>query len=154
MLQRFVLSTKLVPATAALCLTAAFATSAWTQQVTGAIFTTTQSAGTVNANIYSSKEDVYLNGGPQKNGSALAPGTYYFQVTDPSGASLLSTDPAVCRQVSVDSHGLFSAYVTTGTATGCVAHMTSTSFSGNGAVTFQLVPFNDTPTQAGSTKLG
>src|SRR5258708_23324319 len=67
----------------------------------GAIYTTTASATTVNANIYAAKSDVYLSGGPQnKQDPGLGPdGTYYFQVTDPSGAVLLSTDDINCPQV-------------------------------------------------------
>lgn len=45
---------------------------------------------------------MYLNGGPQNaNGPGLPEGLYYFQVTDPSGGTLLSTDNAVCRQLQV-----------------------------------------------------
>src|SRR5579864_2791656 len=71
--------------------------------VNGAIFTTDISGQTVNGNIYASKPDVYLNGGPQnQHDSGLVPdGTYYFQVTDPSGAVLLSADDISCRQVVV-----------------------------------------------------
>jgi hypothetical protein len=135
-----------------ICLAGIVTTPASAQQVTGAIFTTTKDAGTVDANIYADKDSVYLNGGPQKSGAALAPGTYYYQVTDPSGATLLSTDPAVCRQITVGSNGLFSGIVTTGSAAGCSAHMTSASFSGNGAVTVQLSPYNDTPNAGGEYK--
>jgi len=149
MVQRFVIFKKLVPACAAFCLTAAFATSAWTQQVTGAIFTTVSDGTRVNANIYLQAQDVYLNGGPQKNGSALAPGKYYFQVTDPSGNTLLSTDPAVCRQVTVGSNGLFSGYVT---VAGCDVSAHAQGTSSNGAVTVQLFPFDPTPNAGGEYK--
>src|SRR3954469_23507721 len=73
--------------------------------VSGAIYTTNASGTTVNGNIYDAKADVYLNGGPQnKHDAGLSPdGVYYFQVTDPSGAVLLSTDDAACRQVVVSS---------------------------------------------------
>src|SRR5215210_1475674 len=72
----------------------------------GAIFTSTGDGATVNANIYDDKNDVYLNGGPQgMSNTGLPPGTYYFQVTDPSGATLLSTDPASCRQLTVGING-------------------------------------------------
>src|SRR5215469_16681719 len=73
--------------------------------VNGAIQTTTSDGKTVNANIYPSKDAVYLTGGPQnENGNGLVPdGTYYFQVTDPSGATLLSTDDISCRQVVVQN---------------------------------------------------
>lgn len=71
----------------------------------GAIFTTTDNGSRVNANIYGDKSDVYLDGGPGPNalqGSAgLDDGIYVFQVTDPSGQTLLSTDKAACRVVEV-----------------------------------------------------
>src|SRR5688572_28847532 len=68
----------------------------------GAIYTSLKDGGTVNQNLYAAKADVYLNGGPQnENANGLPDGTYYFQVTDPSGATLLSEDDAVCRQVVV-----------------------------------------------------
>src|SRR5258708_6343596 len=71
-------------------------------QATGAIFTSTNGGEYVDANLYDSKEAVYLNGGPQNDNSpGLPDGDYYFQVTDPSGAVLLSTDPIECRQVKV-----------------------------------------------------
>src|SRR4051794_36048935 len=61
----------------------------------GAIYTTDRTATIVNANVqYGFGTDVYLSGGPQNTKAAgLADGTYYFQVTDPSGKVLLSTDP-------------------------------------------------------------
>jgi hypothetical protein len=54
--------------TVATCSIALFAS------VNGAIFTTTASGTAVNANIYDSKSDVFLNGGPQNDhGSLLEP---------------------------------------------------------------------------------
>jgi hypothetical protein len=72
-----------------------------------ALYTTTQDGTAVNANIYPTSTDVYISGGPQNNKSAGLPdGTYYFQVTDPSGGTLLSTDAAICRQLTVmGGHG-------------------------------------------------
>src|SRR5436305_15167380 len=72
-------------------------------QVTGAIYTSTGSGTTVNGNLYDAKTSVYLNGGPQnKNDPGLGPdGEYYYQVTDPSGAVLLSADDVSCRVVVV-----------------------------------------------------
>lgn len=59
-------------------------------QVSGAVFTTDISCGNTNVNIYSDKNTVYLNGGPQHGSSAGLPdGSYYVQVTDPSGAVVL-----------------------------------------------------------------
>src|ERR1051326_7785764 len=72
------------------------------QNFSGSIFTTFADGATVNGNIYPSKAAVYLNGGPQNTNSAGLPdGTYYFQVTNPNGNILLSTDDVTCRQVVV-----------------------------------------------------
>jgi hypothetical protein len=64
----------------------------------GAIFTTVADGSEVNYNIYQAKEDVYLDGGPgpgaPQGAAGLDDGVYVFQVTDPSGKTLLSTDPA------------------------------------------------------------
>src|SRR6478752_6470209 len=73
--------------------------------IAGAIFTTLSNGSEVNFNIYAAKTDVYLNGGPglgaPLGAAGLPDNTYVFQVTDPSGKTLLSTDAASCRQVSV-----------------------------------------------------
>src|SRR6185436_14210895 len=74
------------------------------QQLSGAIYTTDKTGTVVNGNTkYAAAGDVYISGGPQnqKGGASLPNGTYYFQVTDPSGAALLSTDNAICRQLTV-----------------------------------------------------
>ena len=58
----------------------------------GALWTTTASGVSVNANIYANKGDVYLNGGPQHgNGQGLPDGLYYVQVTAPDGTLLGSS---------------------------------------------------------------
>src|ERR1700755_394116 len=71
----------------------------------GAIFTTVADGSEVNFNIYPSKDAVYLDGGPgpgaPQTAAGLDDGTYVFQVTDPSGKTLLSTDAAQCRQFTV-----------------------------------------------------
>src|SRR5438067_11997062 len=87
---------------AAACLGLVCTAPVW-GQVNGAIFTTTSTGTTVNGNIYNNKSDVYLTGGPQNNHDpGLSPdGDYYFQVTDPGGATLLSSDPIACREVHV-----------------------------------------------------
>lgn len=58
---------------------------------TGAIYTTDSSCSGVNVNIFTSKDDVYLDGGPQGGGSGLPDGTYYVQVTEPNGTLLGSS---------------------------------------------------------------
>ncbi|MEP6539998.1 MAG: hypothetical protein ABJF23_32020 [Bryobacteraceae bacterium] len=61
--------------------------------------------------IFDSKARVFFSAGPQNaKSSGLPDGRYYFQVTDPSGAVLLSNDAAVCRQVVVSGGGLAGAF--------------------------------------------
>lgn len=123
-------------------------TSALATQITGAIYTTLFDGSSVNANLYDAKADVYLNGGSAGNKN-LRPGNYYFQVTDPSGATLLSTDPAVCRQVTVNTSGLISAYIA---VAGCApGHLTWTNSTTHG-MTVQLLPYADTPNNGGEYK--
>jgi SdrD B-like domain len=57
----------------------------------GAVFTTNFGCTGVDLNIYASKTDVYLQGGPDKGGENPPAGSYYVQVTDPSGATVLGT---------------------------------------------------------------
>ena len=55
----------------------------------GAIFTTDSICSGVDLNIYGSKDDVYLNGGPAHPGAAGLPdGYYYVKVTAPDGTLL------------------------------------------------------------------
>ena len=54
----------------------------------GKIFTTTFDGQTVGQNHYSSKDAVYLAGGPQNQNHSLPDGSYYFQVTGPGGMLL------------------------------------------------------------------
>jgi hypothetical protein len=59
------------------------------QGLTGAIFTTDSTCTGTNINIYSTKDDVYLNGGPAHPGAAGLPdGAYYIKVTEPDGTPL------------------------------------------------------------------
>src|SRR5215203_5187459 len=122
------------------------------QPLSGAIFTTDASGVPVNLNIYAAKEDVYLNGGPGINApddaAGLPAGTYSFQVTDPSGKTLLSTDPVACRQFTVDASGV----ITSVAASGACAHDTGTSGDDSG-ITVQLFPFADTPNNGGVYKV-
>jgi hypothetical protein len=121
-------------------------------QLSGAIFTTDASGVPVNLNIYDAKEDVYLNGGPGINApddaAGLPAGTYSFQVTDPSGKTLLSTDPVACRQFTVDASGVIQDVV----AAGACAHATGTDGEDTG-ITVQLFPFADTPNNGGVYKV-
>jgi hypothetical protein len=72
----------------------------------GAIFTTDVN-GTVNQNHYTSKQDVYLNGGGK--GAKLDPDSYYVRVTDPSGHTVLGTSVGTTNEtpILVDSNGKF-----------------------------------------------
>lgn len=114
--------------------------------VAGAIFTTTSTGQTVNANIYGAKEDVYLNGGPQPNApctaAALPDGNYYFQVTDPSGSVLLSEDEVANREVTVSGGLIVSTSGNHATGTGKCP----------GSISVQLFPYLDTPNPGGEYK--
>jgi hypothetical protein len=116
----------------------------------GAIFTTLPDGSEVNQNVFPSKEDVYLDGGPgigaPPTAAGLDDGIYVFQVTDPSGKKLLSTDPAACRRFTV-AGGLISDVIAAG---GC-EHLTGTDIDHN-ATTVQLMPFLDTPNNGGVYK--
>jgi len=119
--------------------------------LSGAIFTTDSSGVPVNLNIYDAKEDVYLNGGPGINApddaAGLPAGTYSFQVTDPSGKALLSSDDVSCRQFVVNDLGVIDSVVP-----GPCAHATGTDGEDGGA-TVQLFPYDDTPNNGGVYKV-
>jgi hypothetical protein len=118
----------------------------------GAIYTSTFDGQIVNQNLYPSKDAVYLNGGPQNlNGKGLPNGEYYFQVTTPSGAKLLSTDNLVCRQVQV-TNGAVNGYGPDAAAAGC-AHANGNFNLANNSIPLQLVPFDDTSNNGGEYKV-
>jgi hypothetical protein len=75
---------------AAFALLALATTSAFmAAPLNGAIFTTNVACGGTNINIFTSKDAVYLNGGPAHPGAAGLPdGSYYVQVTEPGGTLL------------------------------------------------------------------
>jgi hypothetical protein len=116
----------------------------------GAIWTSRGDGTVVNGNVYDSKDDVYLNGGPQNdNGQGIPtePLQYYFQVTDPSGAVLLSDDPIECRKVQVVSG------VIAGNASGSCPHPNGVTNSANGSTPVKLMPYLDTPNTGGEYKV-
>ena len=119
--------------------------------VSGAIFTTDSTGVPVNLNHYPNKQAVYLNGGPGLNApddaAGLPDGVYSFQVTDPSGKELLSTDPVACRQFTVVG-GVIQDVVPSG---GC-EHDTGTDGEDGGA-TVQLFPYDTTPNPGGVYKV-
>ena len=115
-------------------------------RLAGAIYTTTKDGVAVNSNIYGSFQDVYLSGGPQNlNASGLPDGTYYFQVTDPSGKTLVSTDNAVCRQLKVTNGRVDGA-------AGPCPHANGTFNPANGTLPVQLAPFSQTPNKGNEYK--
>jgi hypothetical protein len=115
----------------------------------GAIFTTNADGTRVNQNIFPDKCSVYLDGGPGPNApqgaAGLTAGDYFFQVTDPSGQTLLSTDPVVSRQFRV------SGGIITGVS-GLGNHLTGLD-QDHGARTIQLCPYLDTPNPGGVYKV-
>lgn len=139
---------------------AALPISGHAAKVSGAIFTTTASGDTVNANHYDSKCAVFLNGGPGPNAPAkaagLPDGEYYFQVTDPSGQTLLSTDPVSNRRFEVQG-GVIVAY----TGVGGPVHPTGLSQDHPelGSITIRLAntdcpsDYLDTPNDGGVYKV-
>lgn len=115
--------------------------------VTGAVFTTNSTGTFVNGNVYDSSNDPYINGGPRPNSGSctaagLADGDYYFQVTDPSGGELLSTDDVENRRFTV-SGGIITSYSGT--------HAKGTGRCGD--VTIQLAPFEATSNPGGEYKV-
>lgn len=61
------------------------------QPISGAVFTTESICNGTNLNIFTSKDAVYLDGGPEHQGAAGLPdGSYYVKVTTPNG-NLLGT---------------------------------------------------------------
>jgi hypothetical protein len=143
---------------AALLVTSAHAA---TRALPGAIFTTDQSGTTVNGNVhYLSKcgaKGVYLDGGPgpnaPPNAASLPDGDYYFQVTDASGKTLLSTDPVRNRCISV-ANGVITGNCPTGTH----ATYVEADHGSIGARTVELcakpdAPFLNSPNSSGVYKV-
>jgi hypothetical protein len=123
-------------------------------QVNGAIYTSVADGAAVNRNIYPSKDAVYLNGGPQttKDPGLRPDGLYYFQVTDPSGAVLLSTDPAACRLVVVENGRIVGVPSALPAECSSGLHATGTANASNGQLPVQLMPYDDTPNPGGEYK--
>lgn len=116
--------------------------------ITGAIYTSLAGGITVNGNNYDLKADVYLNGGPnnaQCNSGALPPGNYYFQVTSPDGATLLSSDAIAEREFAV-SGGVIETYLGT-------THDVVDNDGPCGGIAIQLIPYADTPNSGGVYKV-
>lgn len=134
--------------------------------ISGSVQTTFANGTTVNGNLYPSKADVYLTGGPQNmNSSGLSPdGIYYFEVTSPSGAVLLSSDSIYCRVVVVVGGVMdgvptaandpnYAADLANCTNTGGAFHALGTANAANGSLPVQLLPYNDTTNNGGEYKV-
>lgn len=122
--------------------------------LSGAIFTTTKDGTEVNANIYDAKCDlfgVYLDGGPgpgaPQDAAGLPDGDYYYQITDPSGKTLLSTDAQKYRRLTI-TNGIITARVVPAAAGD---HETGLDVDHN-AITVEMCPFLDTPNNGGEYK--
>lgn len=109
--------------------------------LSGAIFTTVADGSEVNFNVYPSMDAVYLDGGPgpgaPQGAAALPDGIYVFQVTDPSGKTLLSTDNPECRQFTV-TNGIITSV---DPSPASCKHKTGLDID-HGATTVQLMPYN------------
>src|SRR5438876_1373394 len=109
----------------------------------GSIATVAAGNPAVARDLFARREDVYLAGGPVSApcafGSFLPDGKYYFQVTDPSGKTLLSTDPVSERAVNVKG-GVIGSYAGS-------THATDGK-TACGSLAVNLMPFAD----AGSRK--
>lgn len=136
----------------------------------GAIFTTEADGDPVNANIYNNKHKVHLNGGPPLNAppdaAGLDDGDYYFQITDPSGAVLLSSDFLKCRRIRVANGVIIGSVKTDGSlnntsvnnnsnSTPCPHHVhdDDTKAAALDARTVHLMPYDDTPNPGGVYKV-
>jgi hypothetical protein len=129
--------------------------------LTGAVWTTTATGAKVNANLYDQKCPPlinpcttpplvpFLSGGPNFASPTrwVPDGDYYFQVTDPPGKVLLSSDSIAERMFTVATDGAGKKYVIYGGS-----HITCTD-SLSGLVTIALCPFYDTPNNGGVYKL-
>lgn len=116
-----------------------------TSSVDNDIQTTTEDGTAVNENHYASKDDVFLDGGPGEHApahaAALPAGDYYFQVTDPSGKTVLSSDDISCRKFRITAEGVIDHLYA---KAGCT-HATGIDSDHDelGAITIGLAPFAD-----------
>jgi hypothetical protein len=119
----------------------------YAQSPPGAIFTTNSSGTVVNGNVYQLSSDVYISGGPQNHEHFGPPdGEYFFQVTDPSGAVVLSSDNAICRQVLV-ANGVVSG------SKGACRHASGKFDPANTSTPVQLAPFAPSPNSGNEYKV-
>jgi hypothetical protein len=120
-------------------------TPALRAQQSGAVYSTNAQGGV--SNLFNNKNAVYIAGGPGPNsgcsGNGLANGIYYFQVTNPSGTQLLSTDALANRRVNV-AGGVIASVPAGG-------HAIRNGPCGSKIV--QLIPFSDSPSSGGEYKV-
>jgi hypothetical protein len=135
-------------------------------RLTGAVWTTTATGDKVNGNIYDQKCPPspdpcvspplvpFLNGGPAfaHPGSWVPDGLYYFQVTDPAGKVLLSSDDIVCRKFRVYTNPDGTKAIEYPLADNLCAHEICTDIN-SGVTTIALCPFDNTPNPGGVYKL-
>lgn len=125
----------------------------------GAIYTSIDDSTVTNLNAYEDREDVYLNGGPQgMHDAGLTPdGYYYYQVTDPSGVVLLSTDDITCRVLVVSGGHVIGAPDTGDDAGGygdpSCYHPNGLLNPANGSIAVKLMPYLLTPNGGGEYKV-
>jgi hypothetical protein len=119
----------------------------------GAVYTTDSAGAAVNENIFNGAGSVYINGGPNNSSSSGLPANevFYFEVTDPSGRTLLSKDNAICRQVRTDVNGRISGVESDPACP--TPHAVGTTDAANGGVPVKLAPFNQTPNEGGEYKV-
>jgi hypothetical protein len=113
----------------------------------------------VNCNNYTSKDDVYMSGGPSAGGiktagdyffAVLAPGSQHGGFIDGADGNLSSpNDTAANRTFSVGSDNNGNPVITgyAGNAPSETPHLTGTSL--NGKFIIQLSPYDDTPNPGG-----
>lgn len=107
-------------------------------QAPGAAIVLNRVGNPADGNSFARKDAVYLSGGPTGacGTTGLADGDYYFQITDPSGALLLSRDPIGERAVRVTG-GVFAQYLGTTRPSANVGPCS--------ALNLRLAPFAATP---------
>jgi len=114
----------------------ALAVSTASGQIAGSIHTVDATAAP--RDLFSSRADISLAVGsasaPCRPSESLADGDYYFQVTDATGAKLLSTDPVSERRVTV-TNGVIASY---GGSTHAMGGPTACN-----SITISLSPYDD-----------
>ncbi len=115
-------------------------------EVPGATFALNRLGNHVEGNAFPRKDGVYFSGGPHGSCTAqgLSAGIWCFQVTDPAGTVLLTTDPIAQRSVRV-AGGVIVEYLGTTRASSLVGPC--------GALNVRLAPFAVTPYPIGEYKI-